>query len=316
MRFIILIFCFVINFFVQAQDPHFTQHFSTGIYNNPAFTGSTAKARINAAYRSQWPNISANYQTSYLSFDLNKEKIPLDIGLFSVYDKAGGGTLNTTQLGLSLGRSIKIYKNFSIRIGVSGVLISRAVDIGKLTFGDHIDSRFGFVLPSNADVSVINRANFLNLNAGFVLNSNRFLIGYSASNFNEPNQSFNKNSTSILYTRHTLQGAFRINFKDAEKLSGFYLSAFYSKQKDFTNFLPGLIYRYKSIKAGLAYRKGDAFISNLAYAGKNLSIGYSYDYTVSELTNQTGGSHEFTINWTFGKPNEKRPIIGFISSLF
>jgi len=41
-----------------SQDPQFTQHFSTGIYNNPAFTGSTGKARLNAAYRNRWPNLS------------------------------------------------------------------------------------------------------------------------------------------------------------------------------------------------------------------------------------------------------------------
>jgi len=300
---------------IFAQDPHFTQHFSTGIYNNPAFTGSAGKARLNVAYRNQWPNIPGNYQTSFLSFDISKERLPFDIGLYSMYDRAGGGTLNTTQLGLSLGRSFKIFKNVSIRLGISGALVSRALDVSKLTFGDQIDSRFGFVYQTNNDIAFYKRANFLNLNAGLVLHSNRFLIGYSVSNFNEPDQSIYF-AAQPLPMRHTLQGAFRINMKDSENLSGFYLSAFYTKQNDFTGFLPGLIYRYKSVRAGLAYRNDDAYILNAAYSGKNLSIGYSYDYTVSKLTNQTGGSHEFTINWTFGKLNEKRPGIGFISSLF
>jgi type IX secretion system PorP/SprF family membrane protein len=315
MRFITLTFCFAFNLLLQAQDPHFTQHFSTGIYNNPAFTGSAGKARLNAAYRNQWPKIAGNYQTSFLSFDISKEKLPFDIGLYSMYDRAGGGTLNTTQLGVSLGRSFRIFKNVSIRLGISGALVSRALDVSKLTYGDQIDSRFGFVYQTNEDLAFYKRANFINLNAGFILNSNRFLLGYSVSNLNEPNPSISF-KPDTLPMRHTVQGALRINMNDIENLSGFYLSAFYSKQKDFSSFLPGLIYRYKFIRAGLACRYKDAYIVNAAYSGKKLNIGYSYDYTVSKLTNQTGGSHEITINWTFGKLNEKRHGIGFISSLF
>jgi type IX secretion system PorP/SprF family membrane protein len=181
-------------------------------------------------------------------------------------------------------------------------LVSRELDVSKLTFEDQIDSRFGFVYQTNEDPTFYKRANFVNLNAGFILHSNRFLLGYSVSNFNEPNPSVSF-KPDTLSMRHTLQGAFRINMNDSENLSGFYLSAFYSIQKDFNSFLPGLIYRYKSVRAGLAYRNDDAYILNAAYSGKKLSIGYSYDYTVSKLTNQTGGSHEITVNWTFGKLN-------------
>ena len=297
-----------------AQDPHFTQHFSVGIYNNPAFTGSAGKARLTAAYRNQWPNMPANYQTSYLSFDISREKLPIDIGFFALNDRAGGGTLKTFQAGISLGRSIKLFNNVSLRLGVSGALLTRVLHPSKLTFGDQIDSRFGFVVPTSSSVTS-KRTNFLNLNAGLILHSNRFLAGYSISNLNEPNQSiFFSNST--LFMRHTLQGAYRINMNNKENLSGFYLSAMYSKQRNFSGFLPGIIYRYKSIRAGLAYRNEDAYIINAAYSGKKLSIGYSYDYTISKLTIQTGGSHEITLNFTFGKLNETRPGIGFISSLF
>ena len=290
-----------------AQDPHFTQHFSTGIYCNPAFTGSTGKARLNAAYRNQWPNIGGGgFNTYFMSFDFCKEKLPIDIGIFYLNDRAGGVTLKTNQVGLSLGRSFRMFKNVSLRIGFSGALASRKLDIGNLTFGDPSD-------PINN--SPLLSVNYALINFGMVMHSNRFLLGISASNLNEPNQGF-FGSQSRLPLKYTLQGAIRINMNDIENLSGIYISGIYINQQDFNTYLPGIIYRYKFFRAGLAYRYKDAFISNLAYAGKNLSIGYSYDYTVSKLTNKTGGSHEFTINWTFGKLNEKRPGIGFISSLF
>jgi type IX secretion system PorP/SprF family membrane protein len=241
-----------------------------------------------------------------MSFDFCKEKLPIDIGIFYLNDRAGGVTIRTNQVGLSLGRSFRMFKNVSLRIGFSGALTSRKLDISNLTFGDPSDPIINSPLLS---------VNYALINFGMVMHSNRFLFGISASNLNEPDQGF-FGGQSRLPLKYTLQGALRINMNDIENLSGVYISGIYINQQDFNTYLPGIIYRYKFIRAGLAYRYKDAFIVNAAYSGKNLSIGYSYDYTVSKLTNQTGGSHEFTINWTFGKLNEKRPGIGFISSLF
>ena len=34
---------------------------------------------------------------------------------------------------------------------------------------------------------------------------------------------------------------------------------------------------------------------------KDLSFGYSYDFTVSQLASVTGGAHEFSLTLAFGK---------------
>ena len=290
-----------------AQDPQFTQHFSVGIYNNPAFTGSAGKARLTAAYRNQWTSLSGGgFNTSFLSFDISKEKLPVDIGIFSMHDRAGGGTLNTTQLGISLGRGFKIFKNISLRIGLSGAIANRRLNTKNLIFAGNIDPIFN---------SQFYNSNYAIINYGMILHSRTFLLGFSANNLNEPYRSFYL-TNSRLPIRYIAQGAVRVTPENPENLSGLFLTINYLKQSEFTSFLPGLSYRYKSIKAGLAVRDEDAFIANAAFSGKKLSIGYSYDYTISKLTNQTGGSHEITLNFTFGKLNEKRPGISFISSLF
>ena len=45
----------------------------------------------------------------------------------------------------------------------------------------------------------------------------------------------------------------------------------------------------------------DALIALLGFQTKNYKIGYSYDYTISNLTNKSGGAHEITIAWLFLK---------------
>jgi hypothetical protein len=63
---------------------------------------------------------------------------------------------------------------------------------------------------------------------------------------------------------------------------------------------------------GLGYRNvinnSDAVIGYLGVKKGKFRIGYSYDYTISQLANKTGGTHElsFTFNWT-GDDNSLNP---------
>ena len=63
----------------------------------------------------------------------------------------------------------------------------------------------------------------------------------------------------------------------------------------------------ESAWAGFSYRIGDAFSMLFGYTYKNyISFGYSYDFTISNLTSYSGGSHEllFRILFQKQKPEE------------
>ncbi len=288
-----------------AQDPYFTQHFSIGINNNPAFTGSAGKARLSAAHRFQRISNSFNYQTSFLSFDLSKEKLPVDLGVFTMYDRVGEGALNTTQLGLSVGRSFKIYKDVSIRLGLSGAFTNKRLKTSGLSLGNALGTADNYAI------------NYAVINYGMLLQSNTILLGFSANNINQPNYDF-FSLNSRLPINYVVQIAARLTMNTPENLNGLYLSIFYSRQSDDIIFLPGLIFRYKSFKVGAAVSTfaENSIVFNVAYTGKQLGVAYSFINDISKLTNNQVNSHEFSLNWTFGKQYEKRPGIGFISSLF
>jgi hypothetical protein len=73
-------------------------------------------------------------------------------------------------------------------------------------------------------------------------------------------------------------------------------------------FLTGISIMY----FGLGYRNviynSDAVIGYVGIKKGKIRVGYSYDYTISQLANKTGGTHElsFTFNWT-GDDNSLNP---------
>ncbi|HXC06076.1 MAG TPA: type IX secretion system membrane protein PorP/SprF, partial [Bacteroidia bacterium] len=60
------------------------------------------------------------------------------------------------------------------------------------------------------------------------------------------------------------------------------------------------------IVVGLWYRNADAFIVLLGIDRGTFRIGYSYDVTMSRLTNSTAGSHELSYSMGFACKKKKR----------
>ena len=58
----------------------------------------------------------------------------------------------------------------------------------------------------------------------------------------------------------------------------------------------------ETIWFGVSYRTNDAIIGIIEYqANKRFRVGYSYDFTITEIGNYSNGSHEIMIGYDFGK---------------
>lgn len=299
---------------VKAQDPQFTQTFGSALYANPAFTGSAGQGRVQAAQRIQWPNLSGAFYTTYLGADLTKDKLFLDVGVNYLHDRSGEGILVTNSYGLNIARSIRIYKKLSLRLGVSGSMNARNLDVSKLTFGDQIDSRYGFIYDTQTVIPFPD-VRYINFNLGAILHADVFLFSYAIHNANRPNLTIGF-EPSRLPARHVAHGSLRIFHKEAKRNSKLYLNLAWAKQQDFESYIAGASMLYGKWKVGAAYRSGDAMIALLGFTSKRFALSYSYDLTVSKLTNATGGSHEFAFALYLGNMQEKRNSISWLKDLF
>lgn len=104
----ILLTLLPISFFVKAQDPHFSQFFSSPLTLNPALTGKfDGTLRVAGNYRNQWPAFNNVFTTSTASIDfaILQKNIPYNdtwgVGIIALTDKAAGGILTNNYAGIS-----------------------------------------------------------------------------------------------------------------------------------------------------------------------------------------------------------------------
>ena len=87
----------IAHLYVHAQDPHFSQFFSSPLTLNPAYTGKfDGSFRVAGNYRNQWPTINNAFTTATASvdFDILQNRIPefdtWGIGIMGMNDQSGG----------------------------------------------------------------------------------------------------------------------------------------------------------------------------------------------------------------------------------
>jgi hypothetical protein len=74
----------------SAQDPHFSQFFSSPLTLNPAFTGKFFGAyRVMGNYRNQWPTINNAFTTATFAADFSSSEIsfPLISGVSILFKR-------------------------------------------------------------------------------------------------------------------------------------------------------------------------------------------------------------------------------------
>jgi type IX secretion system PorP/SprF family membrane protein len=294
---------------LRAQDPEFSQFYANSLYLNPALAGAKICPSIQTNYRQQWPGISGTYSTFAASYDQYSYKVKGGIGVTAMHDRAGQGTLNTTGIGVIYAPVIPLTHNASISLGFQAGWWQKAVNWNMLNFGDQIDPRTGFVIntqevqPNNLQTSSFD------LGAGAMFSSRSFYAGVATHHILEQNESF-LNGTSKLPRKYTAHagGIIRIggNSNDNDR----YISPniMYRQQGDFKRLDLGMYVKNNSLVGGLWYRGRDAFIILLGLDLENgMRVGYSYDVTVSRLTNASAGAHELSLGWLLKckKPRKK-----------
>jgi type IX secretion system PorP/SprF family membrane protein len=293
----------------KAQDPQFTQFYANPLYLNPAFAGASKCPRVILNYRNQWPALSGTFVSTTASYDQYVPALGGGLGLQVLDDRAGEGTIKLFSASGFYSYQTAISRSFSLRAGAQVTYFQRSLDWSKLTFGDMIDERKGFIYPTN-DTPRGGSVNNVDFSAGLLGYSEVLYLGLAVHHITEPNESLIVGETAAprKITAH-IGGKIKLSDSRYSKKSTSFISPniLYMAQADFRQLMVGLYMTKGPLVFGVWYRDKDAFVALLGITAGVVRIGYSYDVTVSTLTTATAGSHEVSAAFQFDcRPPKRR----------
>jgi type IX secretion system PorP/SprF family membrane protein len=292
----------------KAQDPSFSQFFSSPLNINPSLTANiNADWRAIANFRDQWISPASPYATGTISYDAKmfQKKFPgveegnvFGLGGMLMYDKAMSGVVKSTYASLNMSYRVKLIDGETkhrLGAGFGAIYGHRRIDFGGIDFEEQFTG-YGFNtnLPTG-ESSLSSMKPYFSVSTGLLYsitsaNSN-FDIGVSAFHVNKPKQTFLKDENQYLPMRKVIHANFETFLSQSVVLS---TNAIYQSQETASYFSVGgaLGYYLPSnedflLNAGLWYWSKNAIIPYIGIAYKDYQFGLSYDVTISKLNQAT-----------------------------
>lgn len=317
---IVIILFFLVLFSMKGftQDPHFSQFYANPLYLNPALAGATGCPRLIGNYRNQWPALGKAFNTYNASYDQYVKFLHGGVGLLFMADRAGGGNLNTTTISLIYAYKFNITDRLSASTAVKVGYYQRHLAWEKLIFEDQIDPLNGNIRPYTdeqpPDNSTIGVPDF---SAGVFMDyEGKIYGGISVDHLSQPKVGFYADNNTQLYMKFTIHAGSVINLRrggeDEEREFSISPNVLYQQQFQFHQLNIGFYMTMDPVIGGLWFRhnfeNADALIPMLGVHYKNLTVAYSYDFTISKLKGATGGAHEISASWQFPCTEKRRHI--------
>jgi type IX secretion system PorP/SprF family membrane protein len=306
---------------LYGQDPQFSQFYANYLYLAPSFAGLIEYNRISVNYRKQWPEIAHGYNTYSVSFDKYFEKFRSGLGVLILRDEAGTGRLRTTNFGLQYSFDFEINKLWHIRPGLHFIYSERAINFEDLLWSDQISASEN--APVTGELIPLNHLGSLDFSTSVLTYSERFWLGVCIDHLFKPNHSFyfyDDEEGNPAHTDMKFSVFGGTKFIANEHLlrpvpTTLQLAFLFKAQKQYKQLDLGAYWYRSPIVLGFWYRgipfydsryNRDAFTILVGYKIKEINIGYSYDFTISRLITNTGGSHEISLSYNFKTKARKR----------
>lgn len=269
------------------QDEMYTQFFSNTMVLNPAYAGSHEAISAMAIYRNQWVGFEGSPKTLAFTAHTPLFRNTSGIGIGITNDKIG------------IFRNMILEASYAFRIQFPWGKVSMGFS-GRVK---QIQMDWNDTNPLLLDTSIPYADNntFLpNVGAGLYFYNDFMYLGASAPHIIENDLNLQAENNTIVseasIKRHYIAmagGIYKIN--NTFKLKPGILVKYVANTPLQIDYNLSLIISDK-VLVGLALRSKDAFSAMAQlYLSNQMSIGYAYDFSFSELAQYQKGSHEVFI---------------------
>ena len=311
---------------MAQQKPHYTQYILNQYIVNPAITGIENYVDIKLSHRVQWVDLLDAPVTTYLTIHgpIGKRDLkttatsfkPIDkhprgqaywddytvsaphhgIGLQVINDKTG--PLNNFSGMVTYAYHVGLTKRTNLAAGIGVGVSNLSINADKLQFyGNSVD-------PAVYGSGLVNRVR-PDMNAGLYLYSADYFVGISAQQIIPSKIDYS--SSSVIKTTEGKNVPHLFGTAGYRFLLGNDLNFTSSVMVKYVQPLPAQVefnakLQYQDLVwMGFGYRHKDGITAMVGmYVSNTFNIGYSYDYTTSNLNSYTRGTHEILLGFTIG----------------
>ena len=305
-----------------AQDPQFSQFFSSPLTLNPALTGNfNGTTRMVGNIRSQNADYNNAYNTKTASVDFNllsnriKQFDRLSMGVLFLSDQTGNKVLTNNHLGLSLSymKALDEEQKRSLTIGFQAVYNNKRFISANALLEDQITP--GGIINISGD-NILNNGlskTAVDVNAGILYqyaptSEHLYYIGGALFNILQTQKGFGNNTTAVPL-RKTIHGGM---MSPVGYAGTFHASFHLQQQKGFNQLLIGAAYShyikdilnaYVELYAGAWYRSDQSLIPYIGVEWNYWRLGYTNDINFSNqiTAGQLRYSNEVSLYYTLNK---------------
>lgn len=296
-KLILTVLCviFTSNLIFSQQIPLFSQYYLNNFFYNPAKAGSSNNTQAYLLLRKQWVDIPNSPESALLTFEtpIKPKKVGLGLTFYNdlLHIIGKTGVFGTYSYSFNLANDQLLSFGISAGINQNKIFYDRIKtdDITELSWLNNLDTKAK-----------------IDGNFGINYSKNKFEIGVSC--FQLLNSSFNfksdtyGNEIDYKLIRHYFG---TVKYSIAPKnWNGFHIDPMIlirTAEGMPIQFEGNLIFNYKNRAwIGAMYRQnfGLSFLGGIMLNEK-LTVGYSYDYSLGDISKYSGGTHEIVIGYKF-----------------
>ena len=305
----VLLFIVSAKVFAQAPDQLYSQFYAAPLQLNPGFTGTTTGPHLSLNFRKQWPAFQSGYTTYGAAYSQFSEALNSGFGL-QLYSDDAAGILKTLNISGLYSYNVRVNDELNIKIGAEVGMVQKQIAWEKLTFFDQLDPLLGAINPTKEITPASFTKRYLDISSGILVYGSRYYAGFSIKHLNTPDESLQGINPNINYgipARFNLHAGTEIVLEEeTAKKPGMYIAPnfMFAAQGPYKQLNVGAYVGMRNLFGGAWFRhtfgNPDAAILMVGVKQGIIKVAYSYDITVSKLSNvNTGGSHEISLQFNF-----------------
>ena len=282
------------------QLPLYSQYLFNDYAYNPAVAGTEPFYDVKSSHRYQWVGLTDAPRTYTLSMHGPTKNQRMGIGGLLYTDHVG--PTRRTGFQLSYAYHMNVTDDILLSLALSGGVLEWKLDGHKITLADPSDQ----VIVDGIMRTIVPDAKF-----GFYMYHDKWFFGGAAPNLLRSRLSFaNAQNTGLsrLENHFFLHGGYYYQPTDEWEIEPSLMLKFVSPVQIQADIMAKVTWR-QQVWLGACFRTQDASSLMMGYLYRqNILLGYSYDFTMSNLNTVSNGTHELMIGIRFTRAHTNDPV--------